>query len=158
MIGLILAGDTWSAAPERKRTSTDFLESPPRPVATRLKEVEGKVLTACRDRVSPSIAPLVEELPRAAQIGACCVHHARNPFSASISPTGGSRQILRSELVEKLEKQETAFFESFWFGKECRRSGIGVFVPQRRSMILTCWHFGMPLQRHGRVPSGSRNR
>jgi ATP-dependent DNA helicase RecG len=31
--------------------------------ATRLKEVEGRVLTACRDRVSPSIAPLVEELP-----------------------------------------------------------------------------------------------
>ena len=31
--------------------------------AARLKEVEGKVLTACRDRVSPSIAPLVEELP-----------------------------------------------------------------------------------------------
>ena len=30
--------------------------------ATRLKEVEGKVLTACRDRVSPSIAPLVQEL------------------------------------------------------------------------------------------------
>jgi predicted HTH transcriptional regulator len=30
--------------------------------ASRLKEVEGKVLTACRDRVSPSIAPLVEEL------------------------------------------------------------------------------------------------
>ena len=29
----------------------------------RLKEVEGKVLTACRDRVSPSIAPSVEELP-----------------------------------------------------------------------------------------------
>jgi ATP-dependent DNA helicase RecG len=31
--------------------------------AARLKEVEGKVLTACRDRVSPSIAPLVQELP-----------------------------------------------------------------------------------------------
>ena len=31
--------------------------------ASRLKEVEGKVLTACRDRVSPSIAPLVQELP-----------------------------------------------------------------------------------------------
>lgn len=31
--------------------------------AARLKEVEGRVLTACRDRVSPSIAPLVEELP-----------------------------------------------------------------------------------------------
>jgi ATP-dependent DNA helicase RecG len=31
--------------------------------ATRLKEVEGRVLTACRDRVSPSIAPLVQELP-----------------------------------------------------------------------------------------------
>lgn len=31
--------------------------------ANRLKEVEGRVLTACRDRVSPSIAPLVEELP-----------------------------------------------------------------------------------------------
>ena len=31
--------------------------------AARLKEVEGKVLTACRDRVSPSIAPLVDELP-----------------------------------------------------------------------------------------------
>ncbi len=31
--------------------------------ANRLKEVEGKVLTACRDRVSPSIAPSVEELP-----------------------------------------------------------------------------------------------
>ncbi|WP_423596829.1 ATP-binding protein [Roseateles sp. MS654] len=30
--------------------------------ASRLKEVEGKVLTACRDRVSPAIAPLVEEL------------------------------------------------------------------------------------------------
>lgn len=30
--------------------------------ANRLKEVEGKVLTACRDRVSPSIAPLVDEL------------------------------------------------------------------------------------------------
>jgi ATP-dependent DNA helicase RecG len=29
----------------------------------RLKEVEGKVLTACRDRVSPSIAPLVQEAP-----------------------------------------------------------------------------------------------
>ncbi len=28
--------------------------------AARLKEVEGKVLTACRDRVSPSIAPLIE--------------------------------------------------------------------------------------------------
>ena len=31
--------------------------------ATRLKEVEGKVLTACRDRVSPSIAPIIQELP-----------------------------------------------------------------------------------------------
>jgi ATP-dependent DNA helicase RecG len=31
--------------------------------AARLKEVEGKVLTACRDRVSPSIAPLVQECP-----------------------------------------------------------------------------------------------
>lgn len=31
--------------------------------ASRLKEVEGKVLAACRDRVSPSIAPLVQELP-----------------------------------------------------------------------------------------------
>ncbi len=31
--------------------------------ADRLKEIEGKVLTACRDRVSPSIAPLVQELP-----------------------------------------------------------------------------------------------
>lgn len=31
--------------------------------AARLKEVEGKVLTACRERVSPSIAPLVNELP-----------------------------------------------------------------------------------------------
>jgi predicted HTH transcriptional regulator len=31
--------------------------------ANRLKEVEGRVLAACRDRVSPSIAPLVEELP-----------------------------------------------------------------------------------------------
>ena len=30
--------------------------------ANRLKEVEGRVLTACRDRVSPSIAPLVQEL------------------------------------------------------------------------------------------------
>ncbi len=29
--------------------------------AIRLKEIEGKVLTACRDRVSPSIAPLVQE-------------------------------------------------------------------------------------------------
>ena len=31
--------------------------------AARLKEVEGKVMNACRDRVSPSIAPLVQELP-----------------------------------------------------------------------------------------------
>ncbi len=31
-------------------------------LATRLREVEGKVLTACRDRVSPSIAPLVQEV------------------------------------------------------------------------------------------------
>ena len=31
--------------------------------ASRIKEVEGKVLAACRDRVSPSIAPLVQELP-----------------------------------------------------------------------------------------------
>ena len=31
--------------------------------ASRLKEVEGKVLTACRDRVSPSIAPIVQEIP-----------------------------------------------------------------------------------------------
>jgi ATP-dependent DNA helicase RecG len=31
--------------------------------AARLKEIEGRVLTACRDRVSPSIAPLVQELP-----------------------------------------------------------------------------------------------
>lgn len=31
--------------------------------AARLKEVEGKVLTGCRDRVSPSIAPIVQELP-----------------------------------------------------------------------------------------------
>ncbi len=31
--------------------------------ASRLKEVEGRVLTACRERVSPSIGPLVEELP-----------------------------------------------------------------------------------------------
>jgi ATP-dependent DNA helicase RecG len=31
--------------------------------ANRLKEIEGKVLTACRDRISPSVAPLVEELP-----------------------------------------------------------------------------------------------
>lgn len=33
--------------------------------AARLKEVEGRVLTACRDRVSPSIAPIVQELPSA---------------------------------------------------------------------------------------------
>ena len=31
--------------------------------ASRLKEIEGKVLAACRERVSPSIAPLVQELP-----------------------------------------------------------------------------------------------
>lgn len=31
--------------------------------STRLREVEGKVLTRCRERVSPSITPLVEELP-----------------------------------------------------------------------------------------------
>ncbi len=31
--------------------------------SARLKEVEGKVLAACRDRVSPSIAPIVSELP-----------------------------------------------------------------------------------------------
>lgn len=31
--------------------------------ADRLKEVEGRVLAACRDRVSPSIAPLVNEIP-----------------------------------------------------------------------------------------------
>ncbi len=31
--------------------------------APRLKEVEGKVIEACRARVSPSIAPLVQELP-----------------------------------------------------------------------------------------------
>ena len=31
--------------------------------AARLKEVEGKVMPACRDRVSPSIAPLVQERP-----------------------------------------------------------------------------------------------
>ncbi len=31
--------------------------------ASRLKEIEGKVLADCRDRVSPSIAPLVRELP-----------------------------------------------------------------------------------------------
>jgi ATP-dependent DNA helicase RecG len=31
----------------------------------RLKEVEGTVLTRCRDRVSPPLAPLVEELPAA---------------------------------------------------------------------------------------------
>ena len=30
--------------------------------ADKLKEVEGRVLTACRDRVSPSIAPLVKEI------------------------------------------------------------------------------------------------
>lgn len=30
--------------------------------ANRLKEVEGKVLTGCRERISPSIAPLVEEV------------------------------------------------------------------------------------------------
>ena len=31
--------------------------------AARLKEVENQVLARCRDRISPSIAPLVEELP-----------------------------------------------------------------------------------------------
>ena len=31
--------------------------------ASRLKEIEGKVLAACQERVSPSIAPLVQELP-----------------------------------------------------------------------------------------------
>src|SRR5579875_2082763 len=31
--------------------------------SSRLKEVEGRVLAACRDRVSPSIAPLTQELP-----------------------------------------------------------------------------------------------
>ena len=31
--------------------------------AARLKEVEARVLAGCRDRVSPSIAPIVEELP-----------------------------------------------------------------------------------------------
>jgi ATP-dependent DNA helicase RecG len=31
--------------------------------ASRVREVEGKVLAACRDRVSPSIAPLLQELP-----------------------------------------------------------------------------------------------
>lgn len=30
--------------------------------SSRFKEVEGKVLTSCRDRVSPSIAPLVQEI------------------------------------------------------------------------------------------------
>ncbi len=34
-------------------------------VSTRLKEVEGTVLTRCRERVSPPLAPLVEELPAA---------------------------------------------------------------------------------------------
>lgn len=33
--------------------------------ATRLKEIEGKVMARCRERVSPSIAPLVDELPAA---------------------------------------------------------------------------------------------
>src|SRR4051812_38210119 len=32
---------------------------------SRLKEVEGTVLTRCRERVSPPLAPLVEELPAA---------------------------------------------------------------------------------------------
>jgi ATP-dependent DNA helicase RecG len=31
--------------------------------AARLKEIEGRVLAGCRDRVSPSIAPLVHEIP-----------------------------------------------------------------------------------------------
>ncbi len=31
--------------------------------SARFKEVEGKVLAACRDRISPSIAPIVEEIP-----------------------------------------------------------------------------------------------
>lgn len=31
--------------------------------SARFKEVEGKVLAACRDRVSPSIAPVVQEVP-----------------------------------------------------------------------------------------------
>lgn len=31
--------------------------------SNRLKEIEGRVLRACRDHVSPSIAPLVQELP-----------------------------------------------------------------------------------------------
>lgn len=31
--------------------------------ATRLKELEGKVLTLCRERVSPPVVPLIEELP-----------------------------------------------------------------------------------------------
>ena len=31
----------------------------------RLRGIEGKVLALCRDRISPSIAPLVEELPAA---------------------------------------------------------------------------------------------
>ena len=31
----------------------------------RLREIEGKVLALCRDRISPSIAPLIEELPAA---------------------------------------------------------------------------------------------
>ncbi len=37
--------------------------------AERLKEVEGRVLTACRERVSPSIAPLVQELEAKLQMG-----------------------------------------------------------------------------------------
>src|SRR5205085_1923924 len=32
---------------------------------SRLKEVEGIVITRCRERVSPAITPLVEELPAA---------------------------------------------------------------------------------------------
>src|SRR3954469_730335 len=31
--------------------------------AARLKEIEGRVFAGCRDRVSPSIAPLVHEIP-----------------------------------------------------------------------------------------------
>ncbi len=31
--------------------------------ASRLKEIEGKVLTACRDRVDPPVVPLVQEIP-----------------------------------------------------------------------------------------------
>ena len=64
--------------------------------ANRFKETEGKVLTACRDRVDPPLTPLVQELSSSTMDRrGSCFHSSGYEFSPLVSTQRRSRQILR---------------------------------------------------------------